>query len=512
MALARPPRPSKERTREFRNWRGMNVTDSRTAIDDDELAWMENALTIGKGAIQILLGPAASVATIAGGVAELFGCILNGTSVLIAVSGNGSVHQVTPGGVVTQLAGPGTLSGGHGPHMTVWRGARVLIIDPNNGYFSWDGNAWTVISNTRTGSHIAVFEGRVWIGTNRTIQFTAPNTYDNFAAGDGAGSTIITDEAFDGNITALVSALEQLWVLGQSAIEAIANVTSTGSPPTVTTTFSVTNIVGGIGTNAPHTVEAYFRALVFLAPFGVYALSGVTPQKLSDKLDRLFPQLTMDDRISAAIAVIESLPCLLFLVTYTGPNAQAGAAPTPLLLGFTQGKWFLGAQGTTLRWITTLVVDGVSQAWGANTASEIFRLFAASPTTAVTYKVQTKLYHAGTSTTMQQLMALGLELQAPNLPITPTITIESEAATASITLAPADTLALTGLGGAVLTLTGAGAQTLTLATRGQNIVRQDAMLAGRYLGVTIAGTDPPYLIQAIQMLTVPDEEWAATPP
>ena len=66
-------RPPKEKTLAFRNWQGINLTDSRTSINDDELAWMENALTVGKGAVQILNGPGAAIATIAGGVGTKIG-------------------------------------------------------------------------------------------------------------------------------------------------------------------------------------------------------------------------------------------------------------------------------------------------------------------------------------------------------------------------------------------------------------------------------------------------------
>ena len=188
------------------------------AVADDELPWEENAITVGDGAIQILPGPGPAVATIAAGVATLWGFTLNGNPVLLAANSDGSLTQIAvPGGAATVVAPAGTVTAG--AHLTIWQGTPVLIIDPLNGYFSWDGTVFTTISAGVVGSAIAVFQGRVWISKNRTTQYTAPNTFSDFTAANGAGSFVITDDAFPGNIIALASALEELWIVGQSAIE-----------------------------------------------------------------------------------------------------------------------------------------------------------------------------------------------------------------------------------------------------------------------------------------------------
>src|SRR5262249_34834224 len=133
----------------------------------------------------------------------------------------------------------------------------------------------------------------------------------------------------------------------------------------------------------------YLRSLAFLSPFGAYALAGVTPQKISEKLDGLFPDLTISTATAmACVAVVQNLLCLIFRVTYTGQQA-INAGPTPLLLIFANGKWCFASQGSLL-WITDLIVDGVAQAWGTD-GSTVYRLFGASSTTAVPYKIKWKL-------------------------------------------------------------------------------------------------------------------------
>ena len=107
MPPPRPPSPPKTSTRQFRAWKGLNITDARVAIDDDEVSWLENAILIGKGAIQILHGPGPAVATLAQGIASLWGVTLNASPVLIAVGTDGSLTQVSPGGVSTVMAAAG---------------------------------------------------------------------------------------------------------------------------------------------------------------------------------------------------------------------------------------------------------------------------------------------------------------------------------------------------------------------------------------------------------------------
>src|SRR3970040_2764520 len=115
---------------------------------------------------------------------------------------------------------------------------------------------------------------------------------------------MLADEACDGNVVPAVSALEQIWLVGNASVEALSNVSSAGTAPNVVTVFALTNIVPTIGTTSPQSLRGYFRALTFLAPYGAYALSGVTPQQLSEKLDGLFPSLTIDDTVSACVAIV----------------------------------------------------------------------------------------------------------------------------------------------------------------------------------------------------------------
>ena len=511
------PQNVQTQTKQYRKFRGQNNTDSRVAIEDDEFFWIENAVTVGNGAIQIT--PAAASALVTPGVAPatIWGFTLTKagtpTAVLIVVHTDGSMSEVNAtSGATVAIGGAGTVS--TAAHLSIFRDGPILIIDQTTGYKQWSGGGvLTVVDAAKTGVGIASFEGRVWIARSatRTIEFTAPNSSTSFVAGDGAGSTIITDEAFTGVLRAMVSALEQLWILGDSAIEAIANVTSTGTSPNVVTTFSVTNIVTGLGSNVGAANAGYFRALTFQSPVGTYALSGVTPQKLSDKLDGMFPALTLGES-PFAIATVQNLLVLCILVTYTqsmAPQlptpASGSASATKLLLCFTQGKWFVSTQGD-LVWITTLIRNGVSEAWGTD-GTTIYKLFGGDTDDEVTYKIQSKLYDNGLATDGKQALRFGFEYQATES-VEPTITLDNESASQTATVETfGNALTIINGSGVPLTLRNAVNAELLLIAQGLVLVRTRAEMYGRYLGWTVAGDDAPYRIQAFQMQLAGTGEW-----
>jgi hypothetical protein len=508
----KPPPPPKRQTETYRKWGSVNLTDARTDIDDAELFWAENAITIGKGSIQILPGPGAPIIMLAQGIASLWGFTLNGSPIFVAVGLDGSLTQVTPGGVMRVISGAGSVS--TLAHLTIWQGTTVLIIDPVAGYSSWNGVVYTVLDATLIGEAIAVFEGRVWIAHNRKIEFTAPNSFSDRTVGNGAGAVIITDEAFVGNITTLLSALEQLWIFSAASVEALSNVTASGVPPSVVTTFALTNIITGVGAFAPSSVLGYLRAIAFMSPGGgIYALSGVTPQQLSEKIDAMFPALTLTPDVPAAVGLVQGLFCLLFLVTYTQANApdlplpaNGSAAATPLVIGFTKGKIFFASQSDTLRWITTLVVNGVSQVWGADGAGHIFQLFGASKETPVLHQLVFKLYSFGRSDTMKALMKLGLEVQSTTGAVDPVVTVDSDLGSQVIPLMLTAEQRMFNSAGVLMTMVG-GVGVQHMIGGGQVLSKDEASMFGHYLGVTIKGTDPPYRIQALQMEYVKTREW-----
>src|SRR5262245_35517077 len=89
------PRPQKTETQQWSKWEGVNVRDARMAIGDTELAWMENAITIGAGRIELLPSAGDPIATILETqAATLWGVVFGTTELLIAICANGSIQQI----------------------------------------------------------------------------------------------------------------------------------------------------------------------------------------------------------------------------------------------------------------------------------------------------------------------------------------------------------------------------------------------------------------------------------
>lgn len=503
--------PVKElKTLQVRGFKGVNLTDARTAIEDTEFWWLENVMPVGGGRLALVPGREDPIVTAAlmypsTAAPTMFPVILANQPAFVMVASTGRmVHVTVPGGVVTLIAAAGTFTAN--AHVTVWRDTTVLIIDPAAGYYQWTpGGGLVLIDATRLGDALAVFEGRAWLKVaNRTIDFTAPNTFNDFTVANGAGSTIITDEAFPGAITHMQSALEQLWVVGPGAIEAISNVQSIAGPPVVTT-FSITNIVSQVGTTYPYSISAFFRTFLFMTPYGVYAIVGATPQKLSDKLDGLFPLLDLAVRFPSAVTSIYNIFCWVVLASYVDPVA---ATTRPLMLCFAQGKWFFASDGEA-GFIGSVLVNAVPQLWAVKkngTGADLYRLFA-DVEEPVSYLVQSKLYDFGNSTQGKQLTRIGLE-SVSGAKIHPVIYAENEE------LAVGQPMAFEEVGGPIvfvgsgpITFVGSGPITFVGRSGGLVLGRALGAIFGRYVGFTVQGIDPAWSLAAFAMQIGAQGEW-----
>jgi len=495
-------------TIQFRKFSGMNQTDARTAIKDElsgdatEFFWMENAMPIGSGNVRILPNVGSTMSAVAAGVATMWGFSLNRGGgplpVIITVNTDGSmttVDPVTGSQVLSAAAGTVTTSA----RLTIWKDTPVLVADPTKGYFYNTGTATFVAGSTVFATDVAVFEGRAWLTTaSRTIAFTAPDTYNDFTGASGAGTATVTDSAFPGKIYRLLSALEQLWIVGAGAVDAISNVATTGG----VTTFSITNIVTNVGSPHPSSVTSFFRTFLFLNQYGVYAIVGATPQKLSDKLDGLWPILSHPADVPAATTTIFDVFLWCALINLVDPF---GRGTIPILLCFSQGKWFIARQGT-LTWITPVISSlGDPQVWGTD-GTNIFQLFA-DASAPIAYRIMSKLFDFGSGVQYKQWLRVGFEFNSSSA-VSATLTAENErnSSAATIPLSSANIISFVGAGPIVFVGTGP----LTFVAAGLQLVRQQMPggLLGRYLALDLTGTSSPYIMSAIQMQIKPEgKEW-----
>src|SRR5262245_13272246 len=395
-------------------------------------------------------------------------------------------------------------------------GTTILTVDTatqitltNNATATATGVTLTVGAGAPTSCRdVAVFEGRVWLIVGlRSIQFSAPGSYTDFSIADGAGTTTIPDSVFVGKIERLLSALEVLWIVGASAVNSISNVQAAGSP--VITTFSNTNIVANVGTVRPSSVAAFFRTFLFLAPYGVYAIVGATPQKLSDTLDGLFPFIkqTADQVSPAAIFSLNRVFLWTVLVTYIDP-AQG---ERPVLLCFAKNAWFIASQGDDLTYITGLVDPdtGVQELWGCNSTGGVFQCFAG--TDPGPYLWQTKLWDFGAFTQMKKSIRMAFEFFSDSgAAIDADVSLESELGTQALTMEIVNNNQVIWIGdnGLVLVFIGDNGLDIVWTTAGFTLSRADTNgFSGHYIAFRIEGESLPYTLSALALNYDPAGEW-----
>ena len=483
--------------------KGMNQTSARPALRDDEIWYAENIQPIGSGQLRVLPPAGPTLTSIGAGIATLWGVTMKlagvETTRLITINNDGSITAINPtNGAQTAVAPAGTVT--TKARLSMWQDGPLLIGDPSTGYFTWNGTSLTAYPAPAPANvtDLAVFQGRVCaLSASRAVTLSAPASFSDFATADGAFTFTLTDSVFAGSITRLLSALEVLWVMGPSAVNALSNIQIVSGQ----TTLSNTNIVANVGTQLPSSVTSFFRTFLFLTPYGVYAIVGATPQKLSEQLDGFFPFLTFGTDQPAGIVSLNRVFVWCVLVTYTDPATNT---PRPVLLCLSRNAWFVASQGT-LTWIASLVnlATGNPELWGTD-GTNIFKCFAG--TGAGFYNLQTKFYDYGAFTQRKQMLRMAIELQQPSPTINLNAMVTNELGQSTTVNLSAVGSTIVFVGSGPITFTGAGGVAIvwtlnTLSAKG--VVN----MSGDYLGVQLTGTSLPFTISGLAYEIDPLGEW-----
>ena len=149
--MAAQPKEGTKRNHSLRNFKGVNTQADRRAIPDDQFAWLENVMPIGHGNLKSLPGSGDSIfsSPIVGAVYFMSNAVFGETCYMFMFCQDGSAYQVLLSApyTVTNFAIAGTFSG-NGTAMAQWENTQVCIIDPNNGYFTYDGTTLTAYRGT----------------------------------------------------------------------------------------------------------------------------------------------------------------------------------------------------------------------------------------------------------------------------------------------------------------------------------------------------------------------------
>ena len=548
-----------------KDFKGMDTKANRTAIGADEFSYIENAMPIGFGNMRVV--PAEDTVanvTFSGNVVSLFSASINlanvNTDVIVAMLDNGAAQYVnlTAGNTLGNIANASTFSNS-GVQVTQWKNERVLFIDPNNGYKTWNGTNLTSVGSvlsvtitsggsgytsapnvtisapdeangvqatavatltgnavgsvtitesgsgytnsanvtvsfsagnanatatlfSQVGQAIATFSGRVWISDNRTVYYSAADSYNDFGT-ISAGNITLTDSTLHGNIIQLVSANNFLYVFGSDSINVFSDVRV--SSTSGETLFSNTNISASIGSDLPDAIFPYFRSILFMNRYGMYALVGSTTSKISDALDGIFPSIDFSYPISACQILLNNILCAAFNFRtnyYTGSSRFVQAI-------FFDKKWFITNQSNTLKYIVSSPLGGTIEAYGTR-GTDFVNMYA-NTSASIASTVQTALLPMGDPIRDKQALKIGVELTSTSGAICYATVDNENRSSSQIVLSSGVTWY--NLNNDTIPWTNNVNAEIDWINSGYFLYKSDAQQYGKYLGMTLTSNSAAFI-------------------
>ena len=411
---------------------------------------------------------------------------------------NGSFYVTFTGGGGSGANGTAIVSGN--------AVTQVIMNNPGSGYTSaptvsfanWytanvTANATaTAIVNTNGIVDVATFSGRVWVAAGRTVYASSAVSPTDFSSVSFVNFNL-TDSTLHGNIQALLSANNFLYIFGDDSINVFSNlqVTSTGS-----TVFTNTNVSASIGSKRIYAIFPYFRSVLFLNDYGVYALVGSTTTKISDPLDGIFPYIDFTKPVTAGQALLNNILCAVFNFYVTSGCFFGFGGSRYIQAVFFEKKWFITYQGQ-IPYVTSAPIGGKVNLYGTNTSNALYQFYNNSTTNIASY-IQTALQDMGDPIRTKQALKFAVEatLTAGGQF---NVTVDSEQGAS-----PAYTLSDTGVSwlnnnSQVISWVNNSSTVIPwLLSTGYYLYKSDASQYGKYLGLTMTSNNAGFVVNTFE--------------
>ena len=417
-------------------------------------------------------------------------------TVTVLVTNGGSGYTNVSNTVVT-IAGGG---GANATAQAVLSGGQltqVLMVNPGSGYTNSANITATItggggsnatakaVININDNVGISSFSGRVWVAYGRTVAYSAAGSYSDFTS-ISAGNILLTDSTLHGNIQQILSANNFLYIFGDDSINVFSDVRVTTAGLTL---FTNTNVSASVGSKRKDTIFPYFRSVLFLNDYGVYALVGSTTSKISDALDGVFPTIDFTYPITAGQVLVNNILCAAFNFkqNYYGGSRFVQAV-------FFEKKWFFTSQGDTLNYVTSVPVSGLITLYGTDN-NALYKLYGNS-TANTASTIQTALMPMGDPIRDKQALKIGIEA---TMPIGATIyaTVDSEVGS-SPTYTLVNYASWYNASGTTLTWTNNSSATISWIFSGYTLFKTDAEQWGKYLGQTMTSNTPGFVVNGFE--------------
>lgn len=244
------------------------------------------------------------------------------------------------------------------------------------------------------GTDVETYQGHVWVINGPNVNGSAPGSVSDFATSTGGVSFTATNSNLKVGYTRLVSTNGFLFLIGDSAVDYISGVTTSGTPPT--TTYSYLNADPEVGTPYPASVLTFGNMLLLANSIGVHQLAGSTFTKVSDDLDGsgipngLWGSVANfgGGQLSASKATIFNKKVWMVLATVKDPIS--GSQVNKLFMTKDMKEWWASMQDVTLTFIASSEINSILTAYGTD-GTHIYPLFT-QPSTGFSKVVQSRLW------------------------------------------------------------------------------------------------------------------------
>jgi hypothetical protein len=408
----------------------------------------------------------------------------NASNLSVTISGGGgsnaTAQGIVAGGIVTQAVMTNVGSG-------YTNSSNISVTITGGGGSNATAKA---IINTEPVVGIQSFSGRVWIANGRTVSYSAAGSYSDFIS-VSAGQVTLTDATLHGNITQLLSANNFLYLFGDESINVFSDVRVTNAG---TTLFTNTNVSASVGSKLPYAIYPYFRSVLFMNDYGVYALVGSTTSKISDSLDGVFPNIDFTSPVYAGQVLINNILCAAFNFRYTGGLGTSSSSRYIQAIFF-EKKWFFTSASATLAYITSAPLGGRINLYGTDGTSCV-RLYA-DASSAINSYVQTSLNPMKDPIRTKQALKVGIEATLTNAAQL-TVTVDSETGSSlPVSLGELVTW-LNNLSNPIPWTNNSSATISWYGGAGYTLYKTDAKQWGKYLGMTVTSSDANFVINGFE--------------
>ena len=187
------------------------------------------------------------------------------------------------------------------------------------------------------------------------------------------------------------------------------------------TLFTNTNISASVGSRLQYAIFPYFRSVLFMNDYGVYALVGSTTSKISDPLDGIFPDIDFTTAtITGGQVLLNNILCAAFNIRYndSGTNRYVQAI-------FFEKKWFFSNQ-SEVKLISPIPTGGKLVMFGTD-GTNLLKLYSDSDAP-VDIVIETALDAMGDPIRDKQAQKIGIEATLGVVPTEMSAYVDSESA------------------------------------------------------------------------------------